>query len=228
LTEEEHELLVRLKGERANPYEVRTQPGEPRNAGESGNRRSLVEEIEALDKVLSKASQVKTGETSRLLMGLMGAAEPAVRMTALNWLVSRSDVMMEALSMGLRDKDYLVRTVAAQLLLDRGVSDEALHRIQEVAEVDPTALDQVLRNSYASSNCSPALISWRQQQAVGNSDSGVGCVRGRPPHFRAPNTQPISASSSCDERSAMAYGSLRTRPRFVYWGLGAKAILVMG
>src|SRR6266446_3293742 len=61
LTEEDHELLLSLKGERGGPYEVRTQPSEAQNAGSGKNRRSLVEEIEALDKVLSKASQVKTG-----------------------------------------------------------------------------------------------------------------------------------------------------------------------
>ena len=148
LTEEEHEFLLALKGTAAAPFEVRTPSGNGQNDAESrGTGRSLIEEIEALDKVLSKATQIKTAGTSRLLLELMGAPELAVRITALNWLVGRPDLITKALSGALRDKDPLLRSVAAQMLLERGVNEEALKRIQTAAETDAATLEQMLHNS---------------------------------------------------------------------------------
>lgn len=136
LTADEHELLVALKG--AAPFAARAQTA-PEAAGD------LCAGIEALDRLLAKASRIQTAETSGLLLDLMSSPEVAVRITALQWLVGRSDVAVPALAMGLQDKHELVRAVAAQLLLDRDVSEETLQSLRDAAEEDPVTLEQMLR-----------------------------------------------------------------------------------
>jgi len=148
LTEADRELLLKLKGLAAGGFAVRAdRPGDEEAAQASKDNAGLVQDIEALDKLLAKASKINSPEMSRELLGLMSASHSSVRITTLHWLVRRSDVVIEALAGGLRDDEDLVRSVAAQFLLDRGVSEDAVAELKVLAKEKTDGLEYKLRNT---------------------------------------------------------------------------------
>jgi hypothetical protein len=60
--------------------------------------------------------------------------EPSVRLTALQWLVTRPEARLSALATALQDGDAGVRAAAAQMILDHDVSEEDVQRVMVAAE----------------------------------------------------------------------------------------------
>jgi hypothetical protein len=138
LSEEEREALItstmmevdRLFGGRLDE-----------KATEDRTRRAApVDAVGALDTLLREASRDDSAAMSDLLTRLLELPSPQLRITALHWLAARPDVAADALARALRDGDGMVRTVATQLLFERGVSDEDLAQLEADAETDPESL----------------------------------------------------------------------------------------
>jgi len=93
------------------------------------------------------SSVVKTPEVSRLLMRLLDAREPTVRLTALHWLAARLDVQETALLKGLQDPNGDMQTVAIQILAIRGVQGPAAKELrQALAANDQATLRRLVRS----------------------------------------------------------------------------------
>jgi hypothetical protein len=60
--------------------------------------------------------------------------EPSVRLTALQWLVTRPEARLSALATALQDGDAGVKAAAAQMILDHDVSEEDVQRVMVAAE----------------------------------------------------------------------------------------------
>jgi hypothetical protein len=74
-------------------------------------------------------------------MDRLNDPEPSVRVTALQWLVTRAEAQLTALASALKDSDAGVRAAAAQMILDREVSEEAVQQVMAAAETaDPATV----------------------------------------------------------------------------------------
>jgi hypothetical protein len=82
--------------------------------------------IAALDSALGEASRVRGPQMSHILLRFLELPDPSLRITALHWLAARPDIAEEVLTKALTDDNGLVRTVALQILFERGASDEEL------------------------------------------------------------------------------------------------------
>jgi hypothetical protein len=60
--------------------------------------------------------------------------EPSVRLTALQWLVTRPEARLTALATALQDSDAGVKAAAAQMILDNDVSEEDVQHVMAAAE----------------------------------------------------------------------------------------------
>lgn len=104
-------------------------------------RRQIVD----LEETLCAAPAAEFSGTSFLLQDLMADAEHAVRITALQWLVGKRDADVDAFVTALTDSNDLVQRVAIQLILDQGVSQEAVEDVITAAEdEDNNAVRQML------------------------------------------------------------------------------------
>ena len=65
--------------------------------------------------------------------------EPSVRLTALQWLVTRAEARVTALASALKDSDAGVRTAATQMILDDEVSEEGVQQVMAASETADTA-----------------------------------------------------------------------------------------
>jgi hypothetical protein len=71
--------------------------------------------------------------------------EPSVRLTALQWLVTRAEARLTALASALKDSDAGVQAAAAQMIADHDVSEEAVRQVMTAAETaDPASVVQLL------------------------------------------------------------------------------------
>lgn len=60
--------------------------------------------------------------------------EPSVRVTALQWLVTRPEARLPALASALKDSDAGVQAAAAQMIADNDVSEDAVQQLMVAAE----------------------------------------------------------------------------------------------
>ena len=71
--------------------------------------------------------------------------EPSVRLTALQWLVTRAEARLTALAAALKDSDAGVQAAAAQMILDHDVSEEDVQQVMAAAATaDPASVVQLL------------------------------------------------------------------------------------
>jgi hypothetical protein len=98
------------------------------------------QKIETLEEDLRGAVvEVEFPGVSSALQGLLADPEPSVRITALHWLAGRPEAMIDAIGTALRDSDYLVQSVAVQIVLDHGVEDWAVEEVRDAAQVGDEA-----------------------------------------------------------------------------------------
>lgn len=91
-------------------------------------------EIETFEQTLRDVAIVEPQEGSHLLQSFLANPDPSVRITALQWLVGKQGVDIDALALAVEDNDYTVQSVAAQMLLDYGVGDQDVQEIMAAAE----------------------------------------------------------------------------------------------
>jgi hypothetical protein len=65
--------------------------------------------------------------------------EPSVRLTALQWLVTRPEARLPALASALKDSDAGVQAAAAQMIIDQEVSEETMQQVLAAAETSDAA-----------------------------------------------------------------------------------------
>jgi len=115
--------------------------------------------IEAIDKELREVSELNSPEVSSLLKNLMADQEPGIRITALHWLADRQGSEIAALTTALKDPDHSVQTAAVEILLDRGVDEQAVEKVRETAEMeDEAALRRMLGSLFRSEESGTPLI----------------------------------------------------------------------
>ena len=137
---------------RATEIELRLPPQLPPEKAEADRALEAAtagfrKQLEELERALSASSVVKTPEVSRLLMRLLDAREPTVRLTALHWLAARLDVQETALLKGLQDPNGDMQTVAIQILAIRGVQGPAAKELrQALAANDQATLRRLVRS----------------------------------------------------------------------------------
>lgn len=113
-------------------------------------RDGLAREIEAADLLLGKLSTDSSSAASELMMKLLDAPEPGIRVTAMHWLGGRRDVAAESLARGINDRDATVRTVAENLLIERGISDETIAKVKAARSKGKENLMLEVRDALAS------------------------------------------------------------------------------
>jgi hypothetical protein len=142
LSEEEREALItstRVEVDRFFGGRLDEKATEAKDEGRT-RRAAPVDAVGALDALLREASRDDSPAMSDLLRRLLELPSAHLRITALHWLAARPDVAADALARALRDGDGTVRTVAIQLLFERGVSDEDLAQLEADAETDVEGL----------------------------------------------------------------------------------------
>jgi hypothetical protein len=65
-----------------------------------------------------------------MMLELLDSPTAGVRLTVLHRLISRQDVAATAIARALGDGDKLVQSAAAQMLFDRGVSQDAVDELK--------------------------------------------------------------------------------------------------
>jgi hypothetical protein len=109
-------------------------------------RQKISTKIERLEETLHTASLAEASEAPPLLQDLMADPEPSVRITALQWFAGKGEAGVEALVSALIEKDDLVQRVALQMILDRGIDEQAIEEVRAAAEVeDQRTVHQMLR-----------------------------------------------------------------------------------
>lgn len=111
---------------------------------------ALAREIETADLLLGKLSTDSSSAASELMMKMLDAPEPGLRITALHWLGGRRDVAAESLARGFNDRDATVRTVAENLLIERGISDETIAKVKAARSKSKESLTLEVRDALAS------------------------------------------------------------------------------
>ena len=124
------EFLRGLSAERRGPPEEA--PGAEPETGAAVAE--TADQVAALESILSAASQVPGPQMSHLLLRFLELRDQSLRITALHWLAARPDIAELVLAKGLTDSDSLMRTVAEQLLFERGVGDEHLAALKAEAQ----------------------------------------------------------------------------------------------
>jgi HEAT repeat protein len=130
--------LSAAERERLLQFTKRAVPEQETRAAESADTRAaasrpgtdIVAEIEELEALLAKASASDSPETSRMMLELLDSPTVGVRLTVLHRLISRQDVAATAIARALGDGDKLVQSAAAQMLFDRGVSQDAVDELK--------------------------------------------------------------------------------------------------
>jgi hypothetical protein len=136
-------ILGRRDGTLPSPTSQPTEsfPGVAEAAEDGGvdveaERQKISTKIEKLEETLRAAPVAEGSEAPTLLQDLLADPEPSVRITALQWFAGKGEAGIQALASALIEKDDLVRRVALQMVLDRGVGEQALEKVMAAAEVE--------------------------------------------------------------------------------------------
>jgi hypothetical protein len=119
--------------------------------------------VQDLDEKLSALSAVESAGVSAYLQSLLEDPENAVRLTALQWLAGRRDVVAEALATALRDSDDVVHRAALEVLLSRGGSDQEIEAMRMAAEEDEATLRERLTTFFAQKGSNTPVTSSRNE-----------------------------------------------------------------
>lgn len=113
-----------------------SEPAEEDKVDAEGERRKTSLKIRNLEETLRAASLAESSEAYPPLQDLMADPDHSVRITALQWLAGSGDLGVDALAIAFRDGDDLVQRVAKQIMLDRGVGEQAVEEVTAAAEME--------------------------------------------------------------------------------------------